>query len=354
MRLRLDGPVSAFVLAICAASAVIGLIAFAMGENPLRAGELLLRGSLGSAEGLGFTLFYTTSYIFTGLAVALPFRAGLFNIGAEGQGTVAGVVLSTVALGTGGLPAWVALPLCLIGGMVGGMAWSLLPGWLQVRRGAHVVITTIMLNFIASALLSFLLVDTLRAPGSMQPESRAFADATALPRLDGLLERLGWQTTGSPLNVSLLLSLATACALAVLLARTRLGYRIRVFGLNPEAAIYAGYSPLRLTLAVMGLAGLCVGGAAANELLGAQNRLLLDFMGGAGFVGIAVAFMGRNHPLGVIPAALLFGILNQGGAELAFEMPRITRDTIVLIQGLVVLLVGGTGLLPQWTRAKEA
>ncbi len=354
MRLRLDGPVSAFVLAICAASAVIGLIAFAMGENPLRAGELLLRGSLGSAEGLGFTLFYTTSYIFTGLAVALPYRAGLFNIGAEGQGTVAGVVLSTVALGTGGLPAWVALPLCLIGGMVGGMAWSLLPGWLQVRRGAHVVITTIMLNFIASALLSFLLVDTLRAPGSMQPESRAFADATALPRLDGLLERLGWQTTGSPLNVSLLLSLATACALAVLLARTRLGYRIRVFGLNPEAAIYAGYSPLRLTLAVMGLAGLCVGGAAANELLGAQNRLLLDFMGGAGFVGIAVAFMGRNHPLGVIPAALLFGILNQGGAELAFEMPRITRDTIVLIQGLVVLLVGGTGLLPQWTRAKEA
>lgn len=354
MRLRLDGPVSAFVLAICAASAVIGLIAFAMGENPLRAGELLLRGSLGSAEGLGFTLFYTTSYIFTGLAVALPFRAGLFNIGAEGQGTVAGVVLSTVALGTGGLPAWVALPLCLIGGMVGGMAWSLLPGWLQVRRGAHVVITTIMLNFIASALLSFLLVDTLRAPGSMQPESRAFADATALPRLDGLLERLGWQTTGSPLNVSLLLSLASACALAVLLARTRLGYRIRVFGLNPEAAIYAGYSPLRLTLAVMGLAGLCVGGAAANELLGAQNRLLLDFMGGAGFVGIAVAFMGRNHPLGVIPAALLFGILNQGGAELAFEMPRITRDTIVLIQGLVVLLVGGTGLLPQWTRAKEA
>ena len=354
MRLRLDGPVSAFVLAICAASAVIGLIAFAMGENPLRAGELLLRGSLGSAEGLGFTLFYTTSYIFTGLAVALPFRAGLFNIGAEGQGTVAGVVLSTVALGTGGLPAWVALPLCLIGGMVGGMAWSLLTGWLQVRRGAHVVITTIMLNFIASALLSFLLVDTLRAPGSMQPESRAFADATALPRLDGLLERLGWQTTGSPLNVSLLLSLASACALAVLLARTRLGYRIRVFGLNPEAAIYAGYSPLRLTLAVMGLAGLCVGGAAANELLGAQNRLLLDFMGGAGFVGIAVAFMGRNHPLGVIPAALLFGILNQGGAELAFEMPRITRDTIVLIQGLVVLLVGGTGLLPQWTRAKEA
>jgi simple sugar transport system permease protein len=354
MRLRLDGPVSAFVSAICAAAAVIGLIAFAMGENPLRAGELLLRGSLGSAEGLGFTLFYTTSYIFTGLAVALPYRAGLFNIGAEGQGTVAGVVLSTVAFGTGGLPAWVTLPLCLIGGMVGGMAWSLLPGWLQVRRGAHVVITTIMLNFIASALLSYLLVDTLRAPGSMQPESRAFADATALPRLDGLLERLGWQTTGSPLNVSLLLSLATACALAVLLARTRLGYRIRVFGLNPEAAIYAGYSPLRLTLVVMGIAGLCVGGAAANELLGAQNRLLLDFMGGAGFVGIAVAFMGRNHPLGVIPAALLFGILNQGGAELAFEMPRITRDTIVLIQGLVVLLVGGTGLLPQWTRAKEA
>ena len=354
MSARADGPIATFAIAILAGAAVIGLIALAMGESPLRAGELLLRGSLGSAEGLGFTLFYTTSYIFTGLAVALPFRAGLFNIGAEGQGTLAGIALSVVALGTGSLPAAIALPLCLLGSMAGGMAWSLLPGWLQVRRGAHVVITTIMLNFVASALLSFLLVDRLRAQGSMQPESRAFGEATALPRLDKLLEALGWPTTGSPLNASLLLALATAAALALVLTRTRLGYRIRVFGLNPDAAVYAGYSPLKLTLTVMGFAGLCVGGAAANELLGAQNRLLLDFMGGAGFVGIAVAFMGRNHPLGVIPAALLFGVLNQGGAELAFEMPRITRDSIVLIQGLVVLLVGGTGLLPRWTRGKEA
>jgi simple sugar transport system permease protein len=226
------------------------------------------------------------------------------------------------------------------------MAWSLPPAWLQVRRGSHIVIVTIMMNFIASALLSWLLVDLLRAPSSMQPESPAFPVATALPRFDGLLRIVGHPETGTPLNASLAVALLAAGLCWILLFRTPVGYRIRVLGLNADAAVYAGYSPLLLTVTVMAIAGLCAGGAAANELLGAQGRLLLDFMSGAGFVGIAVACMGRNHPLGVVPAALLFGCLAQGGAELAFEMPRITRDTIVLIQGVTVLLVGGTSLLP--------
>ena len=339
-----------FAVAILASTLVIAALAAAVGESPLRALSLLIGGSLGSREGIGFTLFYATSYIFTGLAVAVPFRAGLFNIGVEGQATLAGIGLSVMALNSSSLPAWLAIALCAVAASVGGLCWSLPPAWLQVRRGSHIVIVTIMLNFIATALLSWLLVDVLRAPSSMQVESRACAAGTSLPRLDPVLQALGIGETGTPLNISLAVALLAAGLCWALLFRTQVGYRIRVFGLNPEAAIYAGYSPLRLSLIAMGIAGLCAAGAATNELLGAQGRLLLDFMGGAGFVGIAVACMGRNHPFGVIPAALLFGLLAQGGAELAFDMPRLTRDTIVLIQGIVVLLVGGTSMLPVSTK----
>jgi ABC-type uncharacterized transport system permease subunit len=334
--------IGAFLLALVASIGVIAVVALAVGENPWRAFSIIATGSLGSRDGIGFTLFYATTYTFTGLAVALPFRAGMFNIGAEGQASVAGIALSLMALHAGALPQAFALTLCALAAMAGGVVFCLLPAWLQVRRGSHIVIVTIMLNFVASALLSWLLVDVLRAPGSMQPESPAFPASVALPRLD--------QTT--PLNVMAFAALAAALLCWLLLFRTRLGYRIRVLGLNPEAAVYAGYSPLALAMAVMAIAGLCGAGAAMNELLGAQGRLILDFMSGAGFVGIAVACMGRNHPLGVLPAALLFGILAQGGAELAFDMPRITRDTVVLIQGVVVLLVGGARLLPVATRRK--
>jgi simple sugar transport system permease protein len=333
-------------LSVAVAALIVSLLATFIGESPMRALGLLISGSFGSPEAIGFTLFYTTSFIFAGLAVAMPFRAGLFNIGVEGQASVAGIALSIAALQGERLGTLLASPAALAAGCAGGIAWALIPAYLQVRRGSHIVITTIMLNFIASALLGWLLVDTLRAPGSMQTESRPFAASTALPRLDTLLEALGLPPTGTPLNIGLLLALVAAGACWLILFRTRTGYRIRVLGLNPDAATYAGISPLRISAVVMGIAGICAAGAAANELLGAQNRLILDFVGGAGFVGIAVAFMGRNHPLGVLPAALLFGALMQGGAELAFEMPKITRDMIVLVQGLVVLLVGGTHLLP--------
>jgi simple sugar transport system permease protein len=164
-----------------------------------------------------------------------------------------------------------------------------------------------------------------------------------MPKLEGLFSLFGAAASSTPLNASFLFALLGAIFVWLLLWRTRLGYEIRTIGANPEAAAYAGISAPRVTILVMALSGMLAAGLAVNEVLGVQNRLLLDFTAGYGFVGIAVALMGRAHPVGVVLAALLFGMLYQGGAELAFDEPKITRDMIVVIQGLVVLFAGGFG-----------
>lgn len=332
-------PLAGVALALVAAGMVVALL----GENPVAATRTIVAGALGGAEGIGFTLFYATNFIFTGLAVALPFRAGLFNIGVEGQATLAGVGVALAALAAGPLPAALALPLIALAGAGLGGFWAAIPGWLQARRGSHVVITTIMFNFIASALLGWLLVDPLRAPGSMQPESRGFPPSAAMPKIDDVLTLLGLPTTGSPLNASLLVALLAAICIHIFVNRTRSGFEIRLLGANPDAAACAGVSATRVVVLVMALAGALAAGVALNELTGAQNRLILEFTGGYGFVGIAVALTGRNHPGGIVLAGILFGALYQGGAELAFERPKISRDVIILVQGVVVLAIGCFG-----------
>jgi simple sugar transport system permease protein len=202
-----------------------------------------------------------------------------------------------------------------------------------------------MFNFIAASLMIWLLVDVLSPPGSMSPETRTFEAGGRLPRLDGLMGLFGVRIGSAPLNASLLLALAMCVAVWALIWRTRLGYEIRTFGANQAAAVYAGVSPVRITLVAMALSGALAGMMALNSVMGEQNRLILEFVGGAGFVGIAVALMGRAHPVGVILASLLFGMLYQGGAELAFEKPSITRDMIVMIQGLVILFAGALEFL---------
>ena len=332
-------PFAGVALALGAAGGFVALL----GENPLAALRTIIGGSLGGAEGIGFTLFYATNFIFAGLAVAVPFRAGLFNIGVEGQATLAGVGVALAALGSGALPPALALPLIMLSGAFFGALWASIPGWLQARRGSHVVVTTIMFNFLASALLGWLLVDPLRAPGSMQPETRGFPPSAAMPKLDDALAVFGLPATGSPLNASLLLALAAAICVHVLINRTRGGFEIRVFGANRDTAASAGVSATRVIVLAMAIAGALSGGLALNELAGAQNRLILEFTGGYGFVGIAVALTGRNSPGGIVLAGILFGALYQGGAELAFERPRITRDVIILVQGVVVLAIGCLG-----------
>ena len=325
---------------VAVAFIIAGLVVLAMGENPLAAVRILVQGALGSSEGIGFTLYYATDFIFTGLCVALAFQAGLFNIGGEGQAYVAGLGVALVCLNLGFLPGFVLVPLAILGAAAAGAFWAFIPGVLQAKRGSHIVITTIMFNWLATALLGYLLVNVLRPPTSMQPETPVFSASAQMPRMADVFAGLGWKISPSPLNLSFVLALAAALGLWVLVYRTRLGFAIRTVGVNPQAALYGGISPARITMIAMALSGALAGGLAVNELMGVQNRLLLEFTSGYGFVGIAVALMGRSHPLGVVLASLLFGVLYQGGAELAFDMPKITRDMIVVIQGLVVLFAG--------------
>ena len=320
---------------------VAGLVVLLVGENPLRAAVLMVQGAFGSGDGIGYTLYYATNFIFTGLAVAVAFHCGLFNIGGEGQAYVGGLGVALAALTFDAtLPWWIVFPLAVIGSAVTGALWALIPAYLQAKRGSHIVITTIMFNFIAASLMVYLLVDVFKPAGSMAPETRIFLEGGQLPKLGWLLEIFGYTVRHAPFNISFLLALAACLFVWLLIWRSTLGYQIRTMGFSPKAARYAGISEARIIIITMLISGALAGMMALNPIMGAQYRMQLDFVTGAGFVGIAVALMGRSHPVGIIPAAILFGMLYQGGAEIAFEMPNISRDMIVIIQGLVILFAG--------------
>ncbi len=327
-------------LAVIVAFLIAGLVVLGIGENPVKATTLLIKGALGSGEGLGYTLYYATNFIFTGLAVAIAFHAGLFNIGGEGQATIGGLGAALVCLHLDFLPWYFVLPLAILGTMIMGALWAFIPGYLQVKRGSHVVITTIMFNFLAATSVVYLLVNVIGKPGSMSPETRVFSDAAHLPYLHEALAYFGIKIPKSPLNLSFIFALVASAFVWILIWHTRLGFAIRTVGHNPTAALYAGISIGRITMITMAMSGALAGLLAVNEILGVQGRLLLEFSSGYGFIGIAVALMGRAHPLGIIFASILFGILYQGGTELSFEMPRVTRDMIVAISGLVILFAG--------------
>jgi ABC-type uncharacterized transport system permease subunit len=320
---------------------IAGLVVIFVGENPLRAAYILVTGAFGSGYNIGFTLFYATSFIFTGLSVAVAIHCGLFNIGSEGQAYVGGFGVAIVCLMLDAYLPWYAImPFAILGGAFFGASWALIPAYLQAKRGSHIVITTIMFNFIAAAIMTWLLTGWLKPMGQMAPETRVFAEGAHLPKLGWILSAFGLDISSAPLNISFLVALVACFLVWLLIWRTRFGYEVRTTGLNPNAAIYAGIPQARTIILTMLISGGLAGMMALNPIMGEQHRLNLDFVAGAGFVGIAVALMGRNHPVGIIFAAILFGMLYQGGAELAFEMPKISRDMIVVIQGLVILFAG--------------
>jgi simple sugar transport system permease protein len=330
-------PAVCLVVALLVAGAVVALV----GQNPWQVLAALVQGAFGSARGLSYTLYYTTSFIFTGLAVAVAFHGGLFNIGGEGQATLGGLGVALVALAFAPvLPAWAMLPLMLLAGALFGMVWAAIPAYLQAYRGSHVVITTIMFNFLASTLVVYLLVKHLRPPGNMAIESLPFAPSASLPSAQAALAALGVEWPSSPLNTSFLLALAACAAVYVFLWHTRAGYRLRAVGASPGAAAYAGIRPQSQVMVAMAISGALAGMVGMNEVAGVSGKLVLEFVSGAGFTGIAVALMGRNHPLGIVLSSLLFGALFQGGAEVAFDVPGFSRDMVVMLQGFVVLFSG--------------
>ena len=321
-------------LSLMLAFLVSGLVVMFIGKDPIEAVKVMVSGALGK-YGIGYTLYYTTNFIFTGLAVAIAFHARMFNIGGEGQAGIGGVGVAAVLLSVA-WPHWtIAIVAASLGAMVFGAAWAAIPAYLQAKRGSHIVITTIMFNWIGSALIVYLLVGPMQAPG-MVPETLSFSAGSSIPTLHDIIPAFDKH---APANVSLFLALFAAFAVWVLVWKTRLGYEIRAFGHSEKAAIYAGIKPLKIIMVAMLASGALAGMMAVNTVQGEAERLILDTVQGAGFVGIAVALMGRSHPVVVVLAAFLFGILYQGGGELSFAM-GIPREMIVVIQALVIMFVG--------------
>ena len=320
---------------------VSGLVVWIIGENPWEALKLMLQGALGRGEGIGFTLFYATNFIFTGLSVAVAYHAGLFNIGSEGQAYVGGLGAALAALALDHYVPWyVTMPFAITAAALFGAAWALIPALLQARRGSHIVITTIMFNFIAAALLNYLLVGALKPAGSMEPATGKFPEATFLPSFQDIFSTGDTvMFRGAPANITFFVAIAACIVIWALIWRTRLGYEIRAFGHSESAAKYAGISPTKIIMISMTISGALAGMMAINNVMGEAERLVLNAVEGAGFIGIAVALMGRSHPFGVFLAAILFGFLYQGGAELAL-WTSIPRELIVVIQALVILFTG--------------
>jgi simple sugar transport system permease protein len=315
------------LLAVGSALVVGAIFIAAIGERPLEIYGLMLRQCLGTGYGIGQTLFKATPLVFTGLAVALGFRTGLFNIGAEGQLYLGGFAAALAGAAWAGAPAIVLLPAALLAAAAAGALWGAIPGVLKARFGSHEVINTIMLNFVAFALVAYF------GRSVFQPATVRTAEIGAgavLPRLDLWLGAL----RGSPANLSLLLALGVAAAAGAFLFRTRRGYELRAVGLNPKAAEFGGISIGRSQLLALALSGAVAGLGGTGFVLGYKHYFEQGFSGGAGFIGIAVALLGRNHPAGVIVAALFFGGLSYGGLVINQRVPK---ELVDMLQALVIL-----------------
>ncbi|MCR9109985.1 ABC transporter permease [Marivita sp. XM-24bin2] len=327
--------ISLLLAAILSALVIIGI-----GEDPIAAFKLMVDGALMRSSGWGYTLYYATNFIFTGLAVAVAFHARLFNIGGEGQAMIGGLGVALACLYIPWPNWYVALVGATVSAAIFGALWALIPAYLQAKRGSHIVITTIMFNFIAAAVLNYVLVNLLRPQGAMDPATAKFPEATQLPTFQDMFSTAETAMfRGAPANVTFFLAIAMCFVVWLLIWRTKLGYEIRAFGQSESAAKYAGISPVKITVVAMLISGGLAGMMALNTTMGEAERLVMNATEGAGFIGIAVALMGRSHPLGVLLAALLFGFLYQGGAELAL-WTNIPRELIVVIQALVILFTG--------------
>jgi general nucleoside transport system permease protein len=321
------------IVALLVAAIVGDVLILSFGQNPGTVYQLLLEGTWGNAYGLGQVLYKTTTLTFTGLAVALGLRAGLFNIGAESQLAAGGFVAALVGLVLpAGLPALVTLPLYVVAAAAGGGAVGAVPGALKAKFGAHEVITTIMLNFIVLALLNYLIAAHLKVPGSLHT---AEIHAGALPRLSSLFAPFH----GSAANTVIVLAVLAVVTTGWFLFKTRSGFELRATGLQPEAAEYGGvivggvwWRALTFSGALAGLGGL-------NYVLGYKHYYEEGFASGAGFLGIAVAIVGRNHPVGVLLAALAFATISQGGLAVNAVVPKQIVD---VLQAVVIIAVAAS------------
>ena len=324
-----------------------GFVIYAIGHDPFEAFGYMFMGVFGYSEGLGYALYYTTNFIFAGLAVAVAFNAMMFNIGGEGQAYIGGLGagLTILWLDSSFLPGPIIIILAMLAAMAFGALWAFVPAYLRATRGSHEVITTIMFNFIAFAIMLYIIVEHMSEPGIGSVESREFKQKTWLPFMHQMAAWMGWEIEESPLNLSFIIALITAFAVWIYVYKTRWGFALRTLGQSEDVATYAGIKPQRTIMMTLLISGALAGMLAINEIIGVNHRVITGFVAGAGFVGIAVSLIGRNHPLGVVLASLLFGFLYQGGVEMSFENPEISRELIVAIQGMIILFTGALPLM---------
>lgn len=323
-------------LAILIPLVLAALLVVAIGENPVDAALALARGVAGSPAAVGSVLFQTTTLLFLGLSVALPYRAGFFNIGSEGQLLVGGFAATLVALALPDWPAFVLVPTCALAAALGGGLWGALPGILRAKLGVHEVINTIMLNFIASAATSYFVVHVFQEPGQMIPHTSPIPVAAWLPRCGDAFGGLVPIPASSPFNVSFLVAAATLLAVAFVVHRTPAGFALRAVGESERAARFAGISPGRTAVFALGFAGALAGLASLNEIMGFRHRFVDNFTGGIGFLGIAVALLGGGTMRGVFFSALLFGALSAGAVEVDL-FTRVPREIFLVLQALLLL-----------------
>jgi len=323
------------VVSALAVGAIAILLITGKPEAILLAYQGLIEGAFLKPRGLVETLVKTTPYIYTGLAVAVGFRAGLFNIGAEGQFLVGSLASVWVGYSVTGLPFIVHLPLALLAGALAGALWGAIPGLLKAKVGAHEVINTIMMNYIAAYLVQYLVIGPMRTtvPGKQQTPD-VLPTAQIPPIFDPSI-RLHW---------GFVLSIIAAIVVWWFLFKTTVGFELRTVGASPTAARYAGMSVVRLTVLAMALSGALAGLAGADEILGLSHSVPILFQPGYGFTAIAVALLAKNHPLAVLPAAFLFGAMANGASlmELRSQMPRYGID---IIQALVLLFVAAPSIV---------
>jgi len=334
-------PVLAVFLGLAGGAIVIVISNAASGRGfdlllPLRAYASMLTGAVTGVDELVRTMSEATPLILAGLSVAVGFKAGLFNIGANGQFLMGALGAGAVGAAVAGWTPWLAIPIALAGGMFFGALYGFIPGALKAWTGAHEVVTTIMLNFIAAALVAFLVTGPLLAPGFSFARTGDVGNA-AFPAIGNVA------ASG---HIGILVAFAAVPIIYWLLNRSVLGFEIRMVGANPSAARYAGINPGRLVILTMSLAGMLAGMAGAGQVLGITHFVSASFSTAAGFDAITIALLGRVHPVGVLFAALLFGVMRAGSALMQIQV-RVPVEIIDVIQAVILLFLTAE-ILVRW------
>ncbi|HMQ99457.1 MAG TPA: ABC transporter permease [Ignavibacteria bacterium] len=320
------GPVISIILSLVIGGLLIALI----GQNPIEVYIKLFSETLGNTYGIGQVLFKATPLVLTGLSVAFAFRAGLFNIGAEGQLTIGAFASAWTGFTFVSLPWILLIPLCVIAGFLAGALWAGIAGYLKARFGSHEVINTIMLNFIALAVVSYLVNNVYMVPATIHtPEISPNAVLLRFDLITGLFK-------GSPFNLSFVIALAACCLMYYMIQKTPFGYRIKTLGYNANAAEYAGMNIKKLTVYAMAIAGGFAGLGGLNFVNGYKHYFELGFSENAGYVGIAVALIARNNPFAIVLVAVFFGILEYGGLTVNTLVPK---EIVTILQGIIILLI---------------